>query len=87
MTYIYIILTAVVCFYLGYQFAKARYMVKEMMGMLKILSDYISGEIPIEKAREEIEKLYPDTKIGTVTKSKPLSYTNIYADINKISEN
>jgi uncharacterized membrane protein len=55
-----IIATVIVSFFLGYQFAKMRYMVRETMEMLKILNLFIRGEITPEEAKKQINELLPD---------------------------
>ena len=60
MTYLIPISISIISFALGYWYAKQRYMVKETLGMLKIMTAYIKGEISVEQAKEQINQLTPN---------------------------
>ena len=47
----------IVSFILGFYYAKTRFMVKEMMAMLKIATQVMNGELDGEELRTELEKL------------------------------
>lgn len=57
MWYIITIVVAVVFFILGYQFAKLRYRVNDLMEALDILSEFILGKISNEEALERFHKI------------------------------
>ena len=55
------IIVAVVFFFLGFQFAKIRYMTKETLELLKIMNAYLSNEIDGETAIKRIRELEKHT--------------------------
>ena len=57
MWYIILIIVAVVCFFLGYQFALIRHCVKDLKETLSIITSFLMHEITTEEASKRMAKI------------------------------
>lgn len=52
----------IVSFFLGYQFAKMRFMVREMLAVLKVFNSFMLKEIDQEEFKKRINEILHDNK-------------------------